>query len=55
MKKGYLVLADGTVYEGIRFGADASAAGELVFKYATTILTYSVAFGSLDLTGGLTP
>ncbi|MBR3692249.1 MAG: carbamoyl phosphate synthase small subunit [Clostridia bacterium] len=31
MKKGYLVLADGTVFEGSRFGADLCAAGELVF------------------------
>jgi len=31
MKKGYLVLADGQVFEGRRFGADAEALGELVF------------------------
>ena len=31
------------------------AVGALVFKYITTIVTYSIAFGSLDLTGGLTP
>jgi carbamoyl-phosphate synthase small subunit len=31
MKKGYLVLQDGRVFEGIRFGADADAVGELVF------------------------
>ncbi|MBR5428179.1 MAG: carbamoyl phosphate synthase small subunit, partial [Clostridia bacterium] len=31
MKKGYLVLSDGTVYEGFRFGADTDALGELVF------------------------
>ena len=31
MKKAYLVLSDGTVYEGSAFGADASCTGELVF------------------------
>lgn len=31
MKKGYLVLADGTVFEGRRFGAEGSPIGELVF------------------------
>ena len=31
MKKGYLVLQDGRVFEGIRFGAGADAVGELVF------------------------
>ncbi len=31
MKKGYLVLADGTVFEGIKIGADKEAIGELVF------------------------
>ena len=31
MKKAYLVLSDGTVYQGSAFGADASAVGELVF------------------------
>nr|WP_326166775.1 carbamoyl phosphate synthase small subunit [uncultured Oscillibacter sp.] len=32
MEKGYLVLADGQVFEGLRFGADAGGAvGELVF------------------------
>ncbi|MBQ6622348.1 MAG: glutamine-hydrolyzing carbamoyl-phosphate synthase small subunit [Mogibacterium sp.] len=30
-KKGYLVLADGTVLEGIRFGAECDGLGELVF------------------------
>lgn len=32
MKKCYLVLADGHVFEGIRFGADGKAMGELVFN-----------------------
>lgn len=31
MKKRYLVLADGTVFEGIAFGADCESIGELVF------------------------
>ena len=31
MKKAYLVLSDGTIYEGSAFGADAPAVGELVF------------------------
>lgn len=31
MKKGYLVLADGTVFEGERIGADGNSVGELVF------------------------
>ena len=31
MRKAYLVLADGSVYEGTGFGAEASSTGELVF------------------------
>ena len=31
MEKGYLVLADGQIFEGVRFGAEAGATGELVF------------------------
>ncbi len=31
MKTGYLVLADGQVFQGLRFGAEAEATGELVF------------------------
>lgn len=31
MKKAYLVLSDGTVFEGTRFGADTDTLGELVF------------------------
>jgi len=31
MKKGYLVLEDGQVFEGRRFGAEADTVGELVF------------------------
>lgn len=31
MKKGYLALQDGRVFEGIRFGADVGTVGELVF------------------------
>ena len=32
MKKCYLVLADGHIFDGIRFGADGKAMGELVFN-----------------------
>lgn len=31
MKTGYLVLADGQVFQGLRFGGEADALGELVF------------------------
>lgn len=31
MKKGYLVLADGQVFPGLRFGAETGTVGELVF------------------------
>ena len=31
MKTGYLVLADGQVFQGLRFGAEADTVGELVF------------------------
>jgi carbamoyl-phosphate synthase small subunit len=31
MKKAYLVLSDGSVFEGIRFGAERDTVGELVF------------------------
>ena len=31
MKKGYLVLQDGQVFEGVRFGGSADTVGELVF------------------------
>ena len=31
MKKGYLILQDGQVFEGVRFGAEADTVGELVF------------------------
>lgn len=35
MKKGYLVLQDGQVFEGYRFGADGDTIGELVFTTGT--------------------
>ncbi len=35
-EKRYLVLEDGTVYEGYRFGGDRTAEGELVFNTAMT-------------------
>ena len=31
MKTGYLVLENGTIFKGFRFGADVPAVGELVF------------------------
>ena len=31
MKKAYLVLQNGQVYEGFRFGAEGESLGELVF------------------------
>lgn len=31
MKKGYLILQDGQVFEGVRFGAEIDTVGELVF------------------------
>ena len=31
MKKAYLVLSDGQIFEGEKIGADRSAVGELVF------------------------
>ena len=31
MKKGYLVLQNGQIYEGFRFGAEGESIGELVF------------------------
>ena len=31
MKKGYLILQDGQVFEGVRFGAENDTVGELVF------------------------
>ena len=31
MKKGYLVLQDGRVFEGVRFGVALDTVGELVF------------------------
>lgn len=38
MKKGYLVLQDGRVFEGLRFGVDADTVGELVFN--TSVVGY---------------
>ena len=32
MKKGYLILENGQVFEGVRFGADGERMGELVFN-----------------------
>ena len=36
MKKGYLVLSNGMVFEGTRFGAEGSSIGELVFNTGMT-------------------
>ena len=33
MKKGYLVLQDGQVFEGERFGAETDSVGELIVHY----------------------
>lgn len=38
MKKGYLVLQDGQVFEGVRFGAGIDTVGELVFS--TSVVGY---------------
>lgn len=38
MEKAYLVLSDGHVFEGVRFGADTQAVGELVFT--TSVVGY---------------
>lgn len=38
MKKRYLVLSDGTVFEGYAFGADKTAIGELIFN--TNVVGY---------------
>lgn len=38
MKKRYLVLSDGTVFEGYAFGADKAAIGELIFN--TNVVGY---------------
>lgn len=38
MRKAYLVLADGSVYEGFGFGAETSAIGQLVFN--TSVVGY---------------
>ena len=38
MKKGYLVLQNGQVFEGFRFGAEIDTVGELVFS--TSVVGY---------------
>ena len=37
-KKAYLVLADGSIYEGMTFGLETDACGEVVFN--TSIVGY---------------
>ena len=53
MKKRYLVLSDGTVYEGQAFGADVSSVGELVFNTGVCgymdILTDPACYGQIVL------
>lgn len=53
MKKAYLVLSNGKVFEGKRFGADGSALGELVFTTGvvgyTETLTDPSYFGQIVL------
>jgi carbamoyl-phosphate synthase small subunit len=34
MKKAYIVLSDGHVFEGLRFGAEGDTVGEIVFAPA---------------------
>lgn len=36
MEKAYLLLADGTLYEGLNFGAKGTVLGETVFATAMT-------------------
>ena len=48
MKKGYLILQDGQVFEGVRFGAETDTVGELVFTtgmcgYVETLTDHSYA------------
>ena len=31
-KKGYLVLSDGSIYQGISYGSEGNAYGEVVFN-----------------------
>ena len=38
MKKRYLILEDGTIFQGYAFGADCPAIGELVFN--TNVVGY---------------
>ncbi|MGA1845762.1 glutamine-hydrolyzing carbamoyl-phosphate synthase small subunit [Deferribacter abyssi] len=51
MKKAYLVLEDGTVFEGKSFGADGECSGEVVFNTSMTgyqeILTDPSYFGQM--------
>jgi len=51
MKKAYLVLSDGTVFEGNSFGADGTQKGEVVFNTSITgyqeILTDPSYFGQM--------
>ena len=46
-KKGYLILADGTILEGRRFGAERDSIGELVFTTGVEGYVESTASGYL--------
>ena len=50
MEKGYLVLQDGRVFEGIRFGAPADTVGELVFTTLTKEGLPLIRYRTKDLT-----
>ena len=49
MDKAYLVLADGTIYEGFAFGADVPAVGETVFT--TAVVGYAETLANPCYTG----
>ena len=49
MDKAYLVLSDGSVFEGRRIGAKKDAAGEIVFK--TDVVGYLEALTAPEFTG----
>ena len=44
MKKRYLILEDGTIFQGWAFGADGAAVGELVFTTNMVGYVVSLAF-----------
>ena len=50
MEKAYLVLADGQVFEGFRFGSRRDSTGELVFTTLTRTGTPMLRYRTRDLT-----